>query len=191
MLLHDPGDPALPTTEIHATEMKRHGLNPRRIANKARAVGTNAEPSGRRLARQARRAGLGIFTDPPTGTLRLPAFTMAELGVPVALGQDDIEDAYYPFGRNNMLEVAFLAVHALEAVSQPAMNRIYDMVTTVAADVLGVHGHRLETGRPADLVVLDGSSVREVLASHNPPRYVVAGGRLVAESTTTSTVHLE
>jgi cytosine deaminase len=70
------------------------------------------------------------------------------------------------------------------------MNRIYDMVTTVAADVLGLQGHRLETGATADLVVLDGSSVREALTRHNPPRYVVAGGRLVAESTSASTLHL-
>ena len=191
MLVDDAGDPALRTTEMLATEMIRHGLIGRGIANHARAVGTYAEPSVRRLAGLARRARLGFVTDPHTGPVRLPAFAMADLGVPVALGQDDIEDAYYPFGRNNMLEVAFLAVHALEAVSQPAMDRVYDMVTTVAAEVLGVHGHRLETGGPADLVVLNGSSVREVLARHNPPRYVVAGGRLVAESATASTFHLE
>lgn len=73
---------------------------------------------------------------------------MADLGAPVALDQDDIEDAYFPFGNNKMLAVAFRAVHAPEAVSQPAFTR------------------------------------------HNPPRYVVAGGRLVAESTSASTLHL-
>jgi cytosine deaminase len=189
MLVDDAGDPALRTTEMLATEMIRQGLTGRGIANHARAVGTYAEPSVRRLAGLARRAGLGFVTDPHTGPVRLPAFLMAELGVSVALGQDDIEDAYYPFGRNNMLEVAFLAAHALEAVSEPAMDRIYDMVTTVAADVLGVEGHGLHAGAPADLVVLDGSSVREALTRHSPPRYVIAGGRLVAESTTTTTYH--
>jgi cytosine deaminase len=70
------------------------------------------------------------------------------------------------------------------------MERVYDMVTMTAADVLGVSGHRLEVGGKADLVVLDGSSVREVLTRHSPPRYVVASGRVVAESTSTSTFHL-
>jgi outer membrane protein TolC len=46
------------------------------------------------------------------------------LGIPVALGQDDIEDAYYPFGRHNMVEIAFLAAHALEAVSQVQLDRV-------------------------------------------------------------------
>ncbi|HEX6235153.1 MAG TPA: amidohydrolase family protein [Jiangellaceae bacterium] len=189
MLVDDAGDPALRTTEMLATEMIRQGLTGRGIANHARAVGTYAEPSVRLLAGLARRAGLGFVTDPHTGPVRLPAFLMAELGVPVALGQDDIEDAYYPFGRNNMLEVAFLAAHALEAVSKPAMDRIYDMVTAVAADVLGVEDHRLEVDAPADLVVLDGSSVHDVLTRHNPPRYVIASGRLVAESTAATTFH--
>lgn len=189
MLVDDAGDPALRTTEMLAVELLRHGLAGRGIANHARAVGTYAEPSVRRLAGLARRAGLGFVSDPHTGPVRLPAFELADLGVAVALGQDDIEDAYYPFGRNNMLEVAFLAAHALEAVSQPAMERVYDMVTTVAADVMGVPDHRLGIGAAADLVVLDGSSVREALARHSPPRYVVAGGRVVAESTGTTTFH--
>jgi cytosine deaminase len=190
MLVDDAGDPALRTTEMLATELIRHGLVGRGIANHARALGTYAEPSVRRLAGLARRAGLAFVSDPHTGPIRLPIELMHELGVPVALGQDDIEDAYYPFGRNNMLEVAFLAAHALEAVSQPAMERVYDMVTMTAADVLGVSGHRLEVGGKADLVVLDGSSVREVLTRHSPPRYVVASGRIVAESTSTTTFHV-
>ena len=44
------------------------------------------------------------------------------MGLPVALGQDDIEDAYYPFGRHNMVEIAFLAAHALEGL-RPAWPR--------------------------------------------------------------------
>lgn len=190
MLVDDAGDPALRTTEMLAVEMVRQGLIGRGIANHARAVGTYAEPSVRRLAGLARQAGLTFVSDPHTGPLRLPVSLMDELGVPVALGQDDIDDAYYPFGRNNMLEVAFLAAHALEAVSAAGMARMYDMVTTRAADVMGIAGHRLEVGAAADLVVLDGASVREALTRHSPPRYVVAGGRVVAESTSTSTLHL-
>ena len=190
MLVDDAGDPALRTTEMLATELIRHGLEGRGIANHARALGTYAEPSVRRLAGLAHRAGLSFVSDPHTGPVRLPISLMHELGVPVALGQDDIEDAYYPFGRNNMIEVAFLAAHALEAVSQPAMEWVYDMVTTTAADVLGVAGHRIEVGSRADLVVLDGSSVRDALTRHSPPRYVVASGRLVAESTSTTTFHV-
>ncbi|AYY12959.1 cytosine deaminase [Actinobacteria bacterium YIM 96077] len=190
MLVDDAGDPALRTTEMLATEMIRQDLIGRGIANHARAVGTYAEPSVRRLAGLARRAGLTFVSDPHTGPVRLPVFLMDGLGVPVALGQDDIEDAYYPFGRNSMLEVAFLAAHALEAVSAAGMARVYDMVTTRAADVMGIAGHRLEVGGAADLVVVQGGSVREALSRHSAPPYVFAGGRVVAENASTSTFHL-
>jgi hypothetical protein len=68
--------------------------------------------------------------------------------VPVALGQDDIEDAYYPYGRHSMLEVAFLASHALGWLdSGPRQQRLIDLVTTRAAEVLGIDGHRMAEGR--------------------------------------------
>jgi cytosine deaminase len=100
----------------------------------------------------------------------------------VALGQDDIEDAYYPFGRHSMLEVAFLAAHALGAFDQPGLDLVYDAVTTTAARVLGVPDHRLEPGGSADLVVHSHPTVREVLAHHAPPAHVIASGRVVASS---------
>ena len=106
----------------------------------------------------------------------------------MALGQDDIEDAYYPFGRHNMLEVAFLGAHALNAVDAAGLELAYDAVTTTAADVLGVTGHRLEVGGRADLVVHQHGRVRDVLAWHEAPRYVVASGRVVATTTTHSEV---
>jgi hypothetical protein len=34
-------------------------------------------------------------------------------GMLVCLGQDDVSDAYYPYGRSNMLEVALLAASHL------------------------------------------------------------------------------
>jgi cytosine deaminase len=191
MLVDDAGDPALHTTEMLATAMLEHGLVGRGIANHARAVGLYARPSLERLAGLVKRAGLGFVSDPHTGPLHLPVRELAAMGVPVALGQDDIEDAYYPFGRHHLLEVAFLAAHALEAVDTAGIDLVYDAVTTTAADVLGVTGHRLAVGGNADLVVHHHATLREVLAHHEAPAYVVASGRVVASSTSSTTFHLD
>jgi cytosine deaminase len=191
MLVDDAGDPSLHTTEMLAEAMLEHGLVGRGVANHARAVGLYARPSLERLAGLARRAGLGFVSDPHTGPLHLPVRELTAMGAPVALGQDDIEDAYYPFGRHHLLEIAFLAAHALEAVDAAGIDLVYDAVSTTAAAVLGVAGHRLEVGGNADLVVHELPSLREVLAHHAAPAYVVASGRLVASSTSTSTFHLD
>jgi cytosine/creatinine deaminase len=187
MLVDDAGDASLRTTEMLATAMLEHGLVGRGVANHARAVGLYARPTLERLAGLARQAGLGFVSDPHTGSLHLPVRELTAMGLPVALGQDDIEDAYYPFGRHNMIEVAFLAAHALGAFDQPGLDLVYDAVTTTAAAVLGVPGHRLEPGGNADLVVHHHATVREVLAHHAPPAHVVASGTLVASSRSATT----
>ncbi|WP_296605198.1 amidohydrolase family protein [Nocardioides sp.] len=191
MLVDDAGDASLRTTQMLATAMIEHGLEGRGVANHARAVGLYARPSLERLAGLARRAGLGFVSDPHTGPLHLPVRELTAMGLPVALGQDDIEDAYYPFGRHNMTEIAFLAAHALEAVDTAGIDLVYDAVTTTAARVLGVTGHVLEEGGRADLVVHRHPTLREVLAHHEAPAYVVASGRLVATSIQSTTFHLE
>jgi cytosine deaminase len=190
MLVDDAGDASLRTTAMLAEAMLEHGLEGRGVANHARAVGLYGRPSLERLAGLARRAGLGFVSDPHTGPLHLPVRELTAMGVPVALGQDDIEDAYYPFGRHNLLEIAFLAAHALEAVDSAGIDLVYDAVSTTAARVLGVTGHQLVEGGNADLVVHHHATLREVLAQHTAPAYVVASGAVVASSTSSTSFHL-
>jgi len=187
MLVDDAGDPALRTTEMLASEMIRLGLQGRGIANHARAMSLYPRPTLLRVARLARAARLGFVSSPHTGSLHLPLFDLLAEGLPVALGQDDCEDAYYPFGRQNMLEVVFLAAHLLGASVGSKLDALLDAVTTTAAHVMGIDGHGIEPGGRADLVVLDGTTVREVVARHAPPRYVIASGRVVAENSATHT----
>jgi cytosine/creatinine deaminase len=190
MLVDDAADAGLQTTEMLAEAMLEHGLIGRGIAHHARAVGLYTRPSLERLADLAKRARLGFVSDPHTGPLHLPVRELTAWGLPVALGQDDIEDAFYPFGRHNMVEIAFLAAHALEAVDTAGLDLVYDAVTTTAATVLGVTGHRLEEGGNADLVVHHQPTLRSVLTHHEAPAYVVASGRLVATSTSSTDFRL-
>jgi cytosine deaminase len=190
MLVDDAGDAGLHTTAMLAEAMLEHSLVGRGVALHARAVGLYDDVARDELAELALRAGLGLVSDPHTGPLHLPFRELTGRGVPVALGQDDIEDAFYPFGRHNMGEVAFLAAHALEAVDTAGIDLVYEAVTTTAAAVLGITGHRLVEGGNADLVVHRQPTVRSVLTEHEPPAYVVASGRVVAESTSSTTLRL-
>ncbi|MDQ3055429.1 MAG: amidohydrolase family protein [Actinomycetota bacterium] len=182
MLVDDAGDPSLRTSALLARSMIEHGLVGRGVACHARAVGGYPNDEQLRLAELAREAGLGFVSDPHTGPLALPIERFLALGVSVALGQDDIEDAYYPYGRHNMLEVAFLASHLLELKTSADQRQVLDMITGSAARVLGISGHQLAVGNAANLCIHDSERLVDVLREHAAPRWVVSRGRIVAET---------
>lgn len=176
MLLDDVGDPEERTLEMAATEAISKGWQGRVTAQHCRAMALYGENYFRKLTTLMLRAGIGLVADPHTGPLHARVRDLAAAGIPVALGQDDIADAYYPYGRCNMLEIAFLASHLMWMTSFEDMELLYDMITTSAARVLGIKGHVLEEGGNADLVVLEAKDVYHAIWDHRPPLYVIKDG---------------
>ena len=125
------------------------------------------------------RREISVVSDPHTGPLHARVKDLIDEGINVCLGQDDISDAYYPFGRNNMLEVAFLAAHLLWMTGRDDIERLYDMVTVAAAKAMNLPNHALAVGAAANLVVLGEPDVVEALRFHAAPRHVVSHGRRV------------
>ena len=122
---------------------------------------------------------MGVVSDPHTGPLHARVQELRAAGVTVCLGQDDISDAYYAFGRENMLEVAFLAAHLLWAMDAAGREMVVDAVTIDAATAIGLTDHRLVVGGRADLVVLPVADSLEALRFHPAPRAVIKGGRVL------------
>jgi len=137
------------------------------------------KPYFQKVAALLKKAEMGVVSDPHTGPLHARVKELLEEGVLVCLGQDDISDAYYPFGRNNMLEVAFLASHLLWMTTSVEMDILYDMITVRAARAMGLKDLALRVGAPANLVVLDAPSVLEALRQHAAPVSVISHGKLV------------
>ena len=179
MLLDDAGDPDLRTLEIMAVEAIKRGWHGRALAHHCRAMSLYPMPYVQRLARILRTARVAVVTDPHTGPLHARVRELLAEGVRVCLGQDDISDAYYPFGRNNMLEVAFLASHLLWMMTRQEIAKLYDMITVDAAAAINLDGFGLTEGAPAHVVVLDQPDVVEALRFHAPPAHVISSGQLV------------
>ncbi|HEX9532196.1 MAG TPA: amidohydrolase family protein [bacterium] len=182
MLVDDAGDPGLRTTQMLAEAAIRIGWLGRITACHARAMAVYPEPYFRRLIALVQRAGMRFVTNPHTGSHHLRVKELVEAGIPVALGQDDIVDAYYPYGQHNLIEVAFLASHILGTPTFAQMDMLFDMITDLPAQMLGLRDYGVAVGRVAHLVVLQGDTVHEALRVHRPPRYVISHGRLVAET---------
>ena len=179
MLVDDAGDPGLRSLEVMAVEAIQRGWQGRVLAHHARAQAMYPTPYLQKIAALLKQAKMGLVTDPHTGPLHARVRELLAEDVLVCLGQDDISDAYYPYGRNNMLEVAFLASHLLWMTTAEEMETLYDMITVKAFQAMGLHGHEISTGAPADLVVLDQGTVLDAFRYHAAPVDVISHGRLV------------
>jgi cytosine deaminase len=176
MLIDDAGDATLRTLEMLAVKTIKEGWEGRVTAQHSRAMALYPEPYYRKIEALLKRAKIGVVSDPQTGPLYARVKSLYKAGVRIALGQDDIADAYYPYGRNNMLEVAFLASHLMWMTSREEMEILYDLITTNAAEALSIPNFKFAEGNPANLVVLNAKSVWEALWSHEAPLYVIREG---------------
>lgn len=111
---------------------------------------------------------------------------LLEAGIPLACGSDNIRDPFNPFGRGDLLLVANLLAHAAHLGSPSEQATAIGTITAAAAHALGLSSYGIAPGAVADLVVLDTTDPAGALAAVPPRRYVIAGGRLAAE---TETIH--
>jgi len=179
MLTDDAADPELRTTEYLAKSAIKNKWIGRVAACHARASALYNEVYHREFTALLKAAGVGVVTDPHTGPLHVRVKELLAAGVNVALGQDDVNDAYYPYGRCNLLEVAFLASHLLWMMSQQDRETIYDMITRNAAKILRLEGYGLRVGNPADIIELNAQDLRRAYAYHSESRRIIRNGRLL------------
>jgi cytosine deaminase len=179
MLVDDAGDPTLKTIEKLAVKTIEHKYFGRVIAHHARAMSMYPTPYLMKLIALLKKGGVSVVTDPHTGPLHVPVRELLENGVLLSLGQDDISDAYYPYGRNNMLEVAFFASHILWMTTRTDMEVLYDMITKNPAKAMRIKDYGLEVGNTANLIVLNAKNVLEALRFHEKPLYVISHGKIL------------
>jgi cytosine deaminase len=163
------------------------------------ALDSPDEAYARRIVRLARKAGVTIVENSHIslfmygrndahpvrrGVTRVREFL--EAGVNVAVGQDDIDDPYYPFGRGDMLELAFVICHAAHLATLEGLGQAFDMVTQNAARGMRLGAYGIAAGDNADLVLLNARSVHEALRLQPERPFVLKRGRVVAETRTVS-----
>ena len=183
MLTDDCGDPNLRTTEYLAVKATKEGWTDRVVACHVRATALYDEIYHRELVALLKQAGMGVVTDPHTGPLHVRVRELLDAGISVALGQDDVNDAYYPYGRCKMLEVAFLASHLLWMMTPQDRETLYDMITINPAKMLHVKDYGLTVGNEANIVVLDANDLLEAYTYQAEASHVIRKGKLVAQST--------
>jgi cytosine deaminase len=114
------------------------------------------------------------------GLTRIPE--MLDAGIPVALGQDCVLDPWYSMGSGDLLDVAHMAVHATQMGSVADKAKLFDAVTTVPAQVLGLEGYGLEPGCHADMVLLQARDPAEAIRLRPVRLKVIRRGKVISET---------
>jgi cytosine deaminase len=105
---------------------------------------------------------------------------MVDRGINVSIGQDDLDNFYYPFGKEDPLEWAWSMAHAGQFAYPSGIEHVFDMITVNGARTLGLSEYGLEVGCRADMVVLDCAHPRDAIQFQVDRLHVITNGQRVA-----------
>lgn len=203
MLIDDTEDPFARNIEFLLAKTLREKYFGRVAATHCRgALESPNDTYAKKIVNLAKKAGVTIVENPHIslmmygrndkfpirrGITRVREFLNA--GVNVAIGQDDIDDPYYPFGRGDMLELAYFMCHSAFMSSLREMESAYDMVTYNGAKAMHLNNYGITTGCNADLIILDAKDVHQALQMQSERLYVLRRGEVIAETKVERKLH--
>jgi cytosine deaminase len=104
---------------------------------------------------------------------------LLDAGVRCAAGQDCLSDPFYPLGTGQMLDQAFLLVHAEHMGSPARMKQALEMVCCQAGLVLGLGHHRVQPDGHANVAIWPVADYTELIRLRPRPTAVVHAARRV------------
>ena len=192
----DVADPDSRTLEMVANQTLATDWHGRVSATQCAALSFYPNDYANKVVQLVKKAEIAIFSNShvnliatdfdeaqhpwPRSTTRVR--DLMEAGVAVACGQDDVDNWFYPFGRNDMLEVAQFMAHNGRFAWNGEVDRVLPMVTSTPAAILGLDNYGLHIGASANLVVLDTPDWHSAIQFQPDKRYVILRGKLIAET---------
>lgn len=195
MLCDDTEDPSSRTLEYLAVRTIQEGWQGRVSASHCCALAFYDDAHAGKVINLVRQADISIVSNShitlvdtanlarqpvPRGITRVRELLSA--GVNVASAQDDVDDWYYPWGRNDLLEVAFFTAHTAQFYHLDNMHVPLRMVTLHGARAMRLPDHGLDPGNAANLVVLDAPSLHEALQYQADKKLVILRGKVRART---------
>ena len=197
MHVDETDDPAAKTLEILARQTIANDWQGRVTAGHTCALAGYTTEYADEVIRLVKEAKVHMITNPATNLMlqgrldeqpkRRGITRVKELmaaGINVSFGQDCVKDTFYPFGREDPLEIAFLTAHAAHLSQPDEINQVFDMPTHNAARVMRLKNYGTEPGCQADLVILDAANPAEAITKQADKNIVIKRGNIIAEMET-------
>jgi len=186
-------DPQSRFLEVLAEHARVRQMGARVTASHTVAMGSYDNAYCSKLFRLLKLSGIN-FVSCPTESIHLQGrfdtypkrrgvTRVAELdraGMNVCFGQDSIVDPWYPLGNGNILRVLEAGLHICHMLGYQDLQRCLDLITDNSARALNL-GERygIETGRPANLLLLSAPDDYEMVRSQGHALVSVRNGKVL------------
>lgn len=177
--LHEHGEGGIEQLARIAAYTTRAGMAGRVTVSHAYALGDIGERSARMTGELLARAGVAILTNAPGDHPFPPVALLRSEGVHVFAGNDNIRDAWWPYGDADMLQRAMLIGYRAGLYTDEDLGLALEMATTEAARALGLADYGIAVGQPATFVVLDAANAAAAVAAPPAERVLVQRGEVV------------
>jgi len=186
-------DPQSRFLEVLAEHARVRQMGARVTASHTVAMGSYDNAYCSKLFRLLKLSGIN-FVSCPTESIHLQGrfdtypkrrgvTRVAELdraGMNVCFGQDSIVDPWYPLGNGNILRVLEAGLHICHMLGYQDLQRCLDLITDNSARALNLgEGYGIETGRPANLLLLSAPDDYEMMRSQGHALVSVRNGKVL------------
>ncbi|MFZ0368823.1 MAG: cytosine deaminase [Halobacillus sp.] len=182
--------------EVVATEALERGMGDKVTASHTTAMGSYNDAYTSKLFRLLKMSGIHIIANPLVNIHLQGRFDtypkrrgltrvkeLNEAGINLGFGHDDIFDPWYPLGTGNMLQVLHMGLHLSHLMGYDQIKQGVDFITENSARILNLkEEYGLETGRPANLIILDAEDEYEAVRKQAVVRYSIRHGRILSET---------
>lgn len=174
--LHEPGHGGIAQLRRIAEHTRALGLGGGVAVSHAYSLGEVPETDVDRIAAELAGAGVAIMTNAPGDRPFPPVQRLRRAGVEVFMGNDNIQDAWWPYGNGDMLQRAMLLGYRSGFYTDADLGVAFDMIGHAGARVIGLRDYGLEVGNDATFLVLDAPNVAAAVAAVPYARRIVRRG---------------
>lgn len=178
--LHEPGLQGVEQLQRIAARTCAAGLQGRVSVSHAYALGQVPEDVLERIGATLANAGVSILTNAPGDHPFPPILRLRAAGVNVFAGNDNIRDAWWPYGNADMLQRAMLIGYRSGFYSDEDLNVALAMATSAGAAVMEKSDYGLNVGNEATFIVIKAPNAAAAVAAAPAERRIVRRGELQA-----------
>jgi cytosine/adenosine deaminase-related metal-dependent hydrolase len=175
--LHEPGQQGIDQLHRIAARTKASGMQGRVAVSHAYGLGDVAPGVVDRIAAALADAGVSIMTNAPGDRAFPPILRLREAGVRVFTGNDNIQDAWWPYGNGDMLQRAMLIGYRSGFYTDDELLFALHMATNAGAAVLGKDAYGLKPGSDASFVIVKAPNGAAAVAAAPAERAIFRGGQ--------------